>query len=160
MCTWICAGSAPSVEPAEAALSATLLDRSARAKTDHHPVLLTLHEHRQQQQAHRTTHRRRLIVRSALVAPKTLRRCAPQSELPDGITDLALSGRVPSNGSSATHRVALCKAARPPGQATARGPLQCRVGPPVQLPLVQIRVNRTIKNYYFAALLSPHCLGG
>src|SRR5436853_2857082 len=37
-------------------------------------------------QAHRTTHRRRLIVRSALVAPKTLRRCAPQSELPDGIT--------------------------------------------------------------------------
>src|SRR5438270_9494828 len=86
MCTWICAGSAPSVEPAEAALSATLLDRSARAKTDHHPVLLTLHEHRQQQQAHRTTHRRWLIVRSALVAPKTLRRCAPQSELPVRIT--------------------------------------------------------------------------
>src|SRR5438270_10466538 len=86
MCTWICAGSAPSVEPAEAALSATLLDRSARAKTDHHPVLLTLHEHRKQKHAHRTTHRRWLIVRSALVAPKTLRRCAPQSEVPDGIT--------------------------------------------------------------------------
>src|SRR5947209_12699491 len=86
MCTWSCAGSAPSVEPAEAALSATLLDRSVRAKAATNPVLLTLHEHRQQQQAHRTTHRRRLIVRSALVAPKTLRRCAPQSELPDGIT--------------------------------------------------------------------------
>ena len=71
-------------------------------------------------------------------------------------TDLALSGRAPSNGSSATHRVALRKAARPPGQATARGPLQCRVGPPVQLPLVQIRVNRTIKNYYFrGSLLAP-----
>src|SRR5437763_7269557 len=51
---------------------------------------------------------------------------------------------------------ALRKAARPPGQATARGPLQCRVGPPVQLPLVQIRVNRTIKNYYFrGSLLVP-----
>src|SRR5437763_3780636 len=72
------------------------------------------------------------------------------------LTDLALSGRVPLNGSSATHRVALRKAARPPGQATARGPLQCRVGPPVQLPLVQIRVNRTIKNYYFrGSLLAP-----
>ena len=72
------------------------------------------------------------------------------------LTDLALSGRVPLNGSSATHRVALRKAARPPGQATARGPLQCRVGPPVQLPLVQIRVNRTIKNYYFrGCLLAP-----
>ena len=72
------------------------------------------------------------------------------------LTDLALSGRVPLNGSSATHRVALRKAARPPGQATARGPLQCRVGPPVQLPLVQIRVNRTIKNHYFrGSLLAP-----
>ena len=72
------------------------------------------------------------------------------------LTDLALSGRVPSNGSSATRRVALRKAARPPGQATARGPLQCRVGPPVQLPLVQIRVNRTIKDYYIrGSLLAP-----
>src|SRR5437868_5580897 len=54
------------------------------------------------------------------------------------------------------YRAALRKAARPPGQATARGPLQCRVGPPVQLPLVQIRVNRTIKNYYFrGSLLAP-----
>src|SRR5437868_5436542 len=72
------------------------------------------------------------------------------------LTDLALSGRVPLNGSSARHHAALRKAARPPGQATARGPLQCRVGPPVQLPLVQIRVNRTIKNYYFrGSLLAP-----
>src|SRR5437868_10197867 len=77
-----------------------------------------------------------------------------------GPTDLALSGRVPLNGSSATHRVALRKAARPPGQATARGPLQCRVGPPVQLPLVQIRVNRTIKNYYFRGALLAPLLGG
>src|SRR5438067_2181671 len=75
------------------------------------------------------------------------------------LTDLALSGRVPLNGSSATHRVALRKAARPPGQATARGPLQCRVGPPVQLPLVQIRVNRTIKNLLFSRLSSRPTVG-
>src|SRR5436305_11549801 len=86
MCTSICAASAPPVGSAEAALRPLLsIDRLERRRTTH-PVLLTLHEHRQQQQAHRTTHRRRLIVRSALVAPKTLRRCAPQSELPDGIT--------------------------------------------------------------------------
>src|SRR5947209_8128915 len=86
MCTSICAASAPPVGSAEAALRPLLsIDRLERRRTTH-PVLLTLHEHRHQQQAHRTTRRRWLSVRSVLVAPKTLRRCAPQSELPDGIT--------------------------------------------------------------------------
>src|SRR5436305_14594694 len=86
MCTSICAASAPPVGSAEAALRPLLsIDRLEPRRTTH-PVILTLHEHRHQQQAHRTTRRRWLIVRSVLVAPKTLRRCSPQSELPHGIT--------------------------------------------------------------------------
>src|SRR5207248_1622832 len=62
----------PLVDSREAALSATLFERSALRKTDrHHPVPLALHEHRQQQQAHRTTRgsRRSRLQRSSYRRP-------------------------------------------------------------------------------------------
>src|SRR5436305_1367328 len=86
MCTWSCAGSAPPVEPAEAPLSATLLERSAPAMDSNPPS--PSHAARASSTAAGSPHDAPFvrIASSALVAPKTLRRCAPQSELPDGIT--------------------------------------------------------------------------
>src|SRR5438874_1121369 len=118
MCTWIWAGSAPSVEPAEAALSATLLERSARAKTDHPPS--SSHAARASSTAASSPHDAPSVAdrRSALVAPKTLRRCAPQSELPDGITFFRSAAR--GLHMPAAERHAACRAAA----ETARRDLQ------------------------------------
>jgi hypothetical protein len=138
MCTWSCAGLAPSVELAEAALSATPLDRLAQAKAAH---------------SHGSSSRCTSIVNSSkltarwpvradsslhgFVAPKTLRRCAPQSELPDGITDLELTRARPVRSGSATHRVAMSEPRKRRPKRTAAHRVLRRVGTPAKLPFAK-----------------------
>ena len=72
-----------------------------------------------------------LIVPSSLVAPKTLRRFAPQSELPDGITALRFSRAAAAHSSSATRSVARKRGAEAPGHRTPLRRLRPRDGRPI-----------------------------
>ena len=66
-----------------------------------------------------------------------------------GPTDFELTRAVPSHPGSATRSVALKRGAEAPGHGTAPRRVLRGVGPPVHLPFVQNRPNRTIKDHYF-----------
>src|SRR5437016_11293965 len=62
---------------------------------------------------------------------------------------LSLSRARPYRARLATRKRRAKRGAEAPGQRTAARRLLRRVGPPVQLPFVQNRANRTIKDDYF-----------
>src|SRR5438132_8584265 len=66
-----------------------------------------------------------------------LARMVRQRDHSDGLTVLSSADRVPPRAGRADARTHEAQAAEAAGQRTARGRLLRRVGPPVQLPLVQ-----------------------
>src|SRR5437763_11290956 len=65
---------------------------------------------------------------------------------------LSLSRARPYRAWLATRKRRAKRGAEAPGQRTAARRLLRRVGPPVPLPFVQKRANRTIKDHYFRLL--------
>src|ERR1041385_3882805 len=145
MCTWGCARSAPSVEPAEAALSATFLARSAPAKGRPPTQFFS--------RCTSIVNSSKLTARRAVRADRLFSARLHRRPFVASLLRVTTKGR---HNSSAVQPRALFSArlrdaqrrakrgAEAPGQQTSVRRLLARVGPPMHLAFVQNRATRTI----------------